>query len=345
MDLKKSFTVQNIYFTALVLFILFLLVKMTDIALLLFCSYVIASAINPFVDKLSEKMPRAYAVTLMIVLVTLVTIGIFIPIVIMSVNEIKEFLNQLPQQINNVQNFVNNSKIAGQDVSQYLNFDTVLNNSTTIAKEVIDKSINFTIGFVGVLTILVTVGIVVFFLSNDRDKIKDFSLKLFPQQIRLRASKIIDELETKVGGYVTAQLLSITTVGIIVAVVLLILRVDYAVFLGFISAILDLVPIVGPILSGVLILLIAFPKGWIVCLIAIGSLLLGQFVENNWAKPYLFSKYMDLHPLVVIFSFVVAAKFLGVVGVLIAPAIAAVFVTLFEEIYVKTMNENNESNE
>lgn len=345
MDLKKSFTVQNIYFTALVLFILFLLVKMTDVALLLFCSYVIASAINPFVDKLSEKMPRAYAVTLMIVLVTLVTIGIFIPIVIMSVNEIKEFLNQLPQQINNVQNFVNNSKIAGQDVSQYLNFDTVLNNSTTIAKEVIDKSINFTIGFVGVLTILVTVGIVVFFLSNDRDKIKDFSLKLFPQKIRLRASKIIDELETKVGGYVTAQLLSITTVGIIVAVVLLILRVDYAVFLGFISAILDLVPIVGPILSGVLILLIAFPKGWIVCLIAIGSLLLGQFVENNWAKPYLFSKYMDLHPLVVIFSFVVAAKFLGVVGVLIAPAIAAVFVTLFEEIYVKTMNENNESNE
>ena len=345
MDLKKSFTVQNIYFTALVLFILFLLVKMTDIALLLFCSYVIASAINPFVDKLSEKMPRAYAVTLMIVLVTLVTIGIFIPIVIMSVNEIKEFLNQLPQQINNVQNFVNNSKIAGQDVSQYLNFDTVLNNSTTIAKEVIDKSINFTVGFVGVLTILVTVGIVVFFLSNDRDKIKDFSLKLFPQQIRLRASKIIDELETKVGGYVTAQLLSITTVGIIVAVVLLILRVDYAVFLGFISAILDLVPIVGPILSGVLILLIAFPKGWIVCLIAIGSLLLGQFVENNWAKPYLFSKHMDLHPLVVIFSFVVAAKFLGVVGVLIAPAIAAVFVTLFEEIYVKTMNENNESNE
>ena len=113
--------------------------------------------------------------------------------------------------------------------------------------------------------------------------------------------------------------------------------------MGFISAILDLVPIVGPILSGVLILLVSFPKGWIICILAIGSLLLGQFIENNWAKPYFFSKYMDLHPLVVIFSFVVAAKFLGVVGVLIAPAIAAVVVTLFEEIYVKTMNDENES--
>ena len=224
-----------------------------------------------------------------------------------------------------------------------MNIDTVLDNSTNIAKEVIDKSINFTLGIVGVLTILVTIGIIVFFLTNDREEIKNFSLKLFPKTMRNRASKVMDDLETKVGGYVTAQILSITIVGIIVAVCLLIMRVEYAVFLGFISAILDLVPIVGPVLSGVLILLVAFPKGWLICTLAIGSLLLGQFVENNWAKPYFFSKYMDLHPLVVIFSFVVAAKFLGVVGVLIAPAIAAVFVTLFEEIYVKTMND--ESNE
>jgi predicted PurR-regulated permease PerM len=76
--------------------------------------------------------------------------------------------------------------------------------------------------------------------------------------------------------------------------------------------------------------------------LAVFSLFLGQFVENNWAKPYFFSKYMDLHPLVVIFSFVIAAKFLGVVGVLIAPAIAAVLVTLFQEVYVRTMNEESE---
>ncbi len=343
MDIKNCFTAKNISFTILILTILFLLVKMTDVALLLFCSYVISSSINPFVDKMQEKMPRALATVIMITLITLITLGVFIPIIIMSVNEIKDFLNQLPQQIQNIQHFLDTFKIGGHDISQYLNIDTVLDNSTNIAKEVIDKSINFTLGIVGVLTILVTVGIIVFFLTNDREEIKNFSLKLFPKTMRNRASKVMDDLETKVGGYVTAQILSITIVGIIVAVCLLIMRVEYAVFLGFISAILDLVPIVGPVLSGVLILLVAFPKGWLICTLAIGSLLLGQFVENNWAKPYFFSKYMDLHPLVVIFSFVVAAKFLGVVGVLIAPAIAAVFVTLFEEIYVKTMND--ESNE
>ena len=343
MDFKNSFTLKNVSFALLVLLLLFFIIKMTDIALLLFCGYLIACAINPFVNKMSEKMPRAWAVTIMLLVITLVTLGVFIPIGVMAFNEIKEFLNQLPQQIQNIQQFLDTFKIGGQDIAQYLNIDTVLDNSAMIAKEVIDRSINITIGIVGVITILVTLSIIVFFMSNDRNEIKSFALKLFPSPLRNKASEVMDQLETKVGGYITAQLLSIMIVGIVVAVTLLIMKVEYAVFLGFISAVLDLVPIVGPIISGVLILLIAFPKGWIVSIIAIGSLLLGQFIENNWAKPYFFSKYMDLHPLVVIFSFVIAAKFLGVIGVLIAPAIAAVVVTLFDEIYVKTMNDDVES--
>ena len=343
MDFKNSFTLKNVSFALLVLLVLFFIIKMTDIALLLFCGYLIACAINPFVNKMAEKMPRSWAVTIMIIAITLITLGVFIPIGVMAFNEIKEFLNQLPQQIQNIQQFLDTFKIGGQDIAQYLNIDTVLDNSAMIAKEVIDRSINITIGIVGVITILVTLSIIVFFMSNDRNEIKSFALKLFPSPLRNKASEVMDQLETKVGGYITAQLLSIMIVGIVVAVTLLIMKVEYAVFLGFISAVLDLVPIVGPIISGVLILLIAFPKGWIVSIIAIGSLLLGQFIENNWAKPYFFSKYMDLHPLVVIFSFVIAAKFLGVVGVLIAPAIAAVVVTLFDEIYVKTMNDDVES--
>ena len=343
METKNFFTAKNISFLLMILFIIFLIFKMTDIALLLFCSYVITCAINPLVNKLSNKMPRSVAVAIVITAIIFITLGVLIPIVVMAFNEIKEFLNQLPQQIEKLQVFITNFKIAGQNIASYLNIDTVLQNSSNIAKQIIDKSINITIGFFGVLTILVTVGIIVFFLSNDREQIKNYTLKLFPHHLRKRTSTIIDELEAKVGGYVTAQFLCVTIVGIIVAVSLLLLKVEYAILLGFISAILDLIPVVGPVLAGVLIFLVAFPKGWLICILAVSSLLLGQFIENNWSKPYFFSKYMDLHPLVVIFSFVIAAKFLGVVGVIIAPAIAAVLITLFEEIYIKTMNDNNEN--
>ena len=288
-------------------------------------------------------MSRTLATSIMLTVVIAATLGLFIPIIVMAVKEIKEFITQLPGQIDNIQMYLDSVKIGKQSLSQLFNLDAGLANSGQIAQEIIDKSINFTVGALGVITILVTVAIIVFFFTNDRERIKNSTLRLLPASLREDASRIIDDLEQKVGGYVTAQFLSITQVGVCVAVGLAILHVNYAVFLGFISAVMDLVPVVGPVISGVVILLVAISHGPVIAALAIGVLLLAQFIENNWAKPYFFSKYMDLHPLIVIFSFVLAAKLIGVIGVVFAPAIAAVIVTLFDEIYVKIMNEDGKN--
>ena len=172
MNFKNLITGKNLSFVILVLSVIFLLIQMTDVAMLLFGSYVISSSINPIVDKMSEKMSRSLATIIMITIITIVTLGLFTPIIIMSISEIKSFLEQLPQQITNLQNFIDTFKIGGQSIAQYLNLDVVLSNSTEIAKGIIDKSINFTLGIFGLLTILATLGIIVYFLTNDRDKIK-----------------------------------------------------------------------------------------------------------------------------------------------------------------------------
>jgi predicted PurR-regulated permease PerM len=339
MDIKNLLNIKNISFFFLIVFIIFCIVKMPDITLLIFASYVIYCAINPAVDKLSEKMPRPAAAFVIILAITAIIVGIFTPIIITAVKEIKDFVIQLPSQIQNIELYLNNMKIGGQNINQLFDLKAGLANSTQIAQEIVDKSINFTVGVFGGLTILVTLAIIVFFMVNDKEKIKEVILKLFPAQTRKNVEKVIKDLESKVGGYVTAQLLCIIQVGVVVTAGLLILRVNYAVFLGFISAVLDLIPVVGPILAGIIILLVTFSKGPVICALAVGVLLLAQIIENNWSRPYFFSKYLDLHPLIVIFSFIFAAKLLGVVGVVLAPAIAAVLVTLFEEIYIKTMND------
>lgn len=341
MDFKECFSKTNIYFGLLILFCIFVLLKMTDIALLVFCCYVIFAAINPIVNKLSEKMPRLWASLIMITIVILAVIGIFIPIVSLSVHEVKEFAQQLPSQIANIQGFLQKYSFNGQSLDDMFSMKYTWGSNTKIASDIIEKSINITLGLFGVITILVTMGIVIFFFTNDRDEIKSFSLKLFPMRLRERASEVIDDLELKVGGYVLAQMFSMIIIGIIVAIGLALLGVDYAILLGFIAGVSDLIPIVGPTICGVLILLAAFSKGWVIAVLAVVVLIVAQFIQNNWAKPYFFSKYMDLHPLIVIFSFVIAAKFLGVIGVIIAPALAAVIVTLFNEIYIKNMNEES----
>lgn len=314
---------------------------MTDIALLVFCCYIIFAAINPIVNKLSEKIPRTWASVIMLTVVTLAVIGVFIPIIALSVHEVKEFAAQLPSQINSIQTFLGKYTFNGQSLNDMLSMKNTWGSNTKIAGDIIEQSINLTLSLFGVMAVLVTMGIIIFFFTNDRNKIKSFSLKLFPERMRERASEVIDDLEIKVGGYVLAQMFSMIIIGIIVAIGLGLLRVDYAILLGFIAAVSDLIPIIGPIICGILILLAGASNGWVIGILAVLVLVIAQFIQNNWAKPYFFSKYMDLHPLVVILSFVIAAKFLGVIGVIIAPALAAVVVTLFNEIYVKNMNDES----
>jgi predicted PurR-regulated permease PerM len=65
---------------------------------------------------------------------------------------------------------------------------------------------------------------------------------------------------------------------------------------------------------------------------------MAQWIENNFVRPYVFGKFLDLHPLIIFFSIFVTAKFLGAVGVLFAPAIAATICVLLDELYIKPIN-------
>ena len=158
MEFKNIFTLKNVIFLFFILFIIFCIVKMTDVALLVFASYVISCAINPYINKLSEKIPRSAATLLMITIITLVTLGVFIPIIGLSVREIKDFVTQLPQQVAHLANYLDSLKIGAQSLSDIFNLNDGLSNSTQIIQQIIDKSINFTVGVVGVITILVTIG-------------------------------------------------------------------------------------------------------------------------------------------------------------------------------------------
>ena len=63
-----------------------------------------------------------------------------------------------------------------------------------------------------------------------------------------------------------------------------------------------------------------------------------QWAENNLVRPYIFGKFLDLHPLIIYFFLFVTAQYLGVIGVVFAPAIAATVCVLIEELYIKNVN-------
>ena len=66
-----------------------------------------------------------------------------------------------------------------------------------------------------------------------------------------------------------------------------------------------------------------------------------KFAIFKWFV-YVFSKFLNLHPLIIYLFLFIAAKYMGVLGVIFAPAIAATVVVLIEEVYIKNMENNNE---
>ena len=89
------------------------------------------------------------------------------------------------------------------------------------------------------------------------------------------------------------------------------------------------------------IIFVGYQLGWAKIVIAIILFVLIQQISNYVIRPFLFGKFMKLHPINIMVAIFVAEKFLGVWGVILSPAIAATICVLIDELYLSPMNEND----
>ena len=342
---NKPVYLKNTMFVVAAILIILLIMQMKEIALLIFASFVLACSLNPAVDKLSTKMPRSLASTIVITGAILVAVLFLIPIVSISIKEIQQVFNNIPLFIKNIIDFMSNKTIMGKPIIEYVDINALTNTSSQMASGIVNKSINFTVAFMEAITIVITMGVIVFYMVNEKNLVRDAIVLIFPPKMKKRAKEVYENIEHKVGGYVIAQVLSMSTVAIFTAIGLMILKVQYAVLLGLIAGILDIVPIVGPTVAFILGVLCASQQGWLIVLLTVVVYLAAQWVSNNFVRPLVFGKFLDLHPLIIIFAFLISAQFLGVWGVILSPAIAALLLTLFDELYLKTINGRQEKME
>ncbi len=335
---KDFWTPKNIVFLILVVILLILIPKITGILLLFFASYVIAAALNPYVNKLQDKMSRGLAATTVITGSFIAVVALFLPIFIIAYKEIKVFVTMLPAKLAALSNFLLTQEYNGQNISDLIDLNSIIGSSSDLAQNIFNQSVNFTMGLTQVLVVGFAITMIVFYLLVDKSYLRTKFLEFFPPKLKDMASCILSSITLKVGSYVRAQILSMVTVGIMVMLSLMLLGIDYSLLLGLISGILDIIPILGPTIALALIILVAAQLGWVKVILAIAAFLIVQQISNYMIRPFLFGKFMALHPLMVFFSLFVAQQFLGVWGVILAPAIAATVCVLIDELYLIPIN-------
>ena len=320
--LQRISNSQNIIFFLGIIVYIICLFTITDIALMCFATYVVACALNPLVDKLEKKCNNNRSIAATIVFGGFVgaILLAFLPIIIVGGNEIAHLSEQYPQYVDSAKDFILNSPV----VQEFANSGGLITSITSISKGGIYLFVAF---------------IFTYFLIVDRDKILNAIIRFFPKNSRERMLEILKISEDKLSRFVSGQFIASLSVGLIVFVGLLLLKVDSALILGCISAVLDIVPIIGPAIALIICLAVTYKLGWTVVILMAVIFGFAQFAENNFVKPYVFGKFMDLHPIVIYIFLFVCAKYFGVVGAIFAPAIAADSCVLIEELYLKNMDE------
>ena len=335
---KRFFTGKNIIFIGLVMILLLMLPKIIGVLMLFFGAYVIACALNPYVTKLMKKMNRTTASSVVLMGSILGIVALFIPIFFVAYKEIKTFLITLPEKITDVTNFLINTEFMGHRIPEMFDPGTILGSSSSFAKGLVNQSWSFTVGIFQLVMVSVALTMIVYYILADKAYLKKKFLEFFPPDLKDKAEEILTNISNKVGGYVRAQILSMAAVGIMMAVVLVILGIEYSTLLGLISGILDIIPILGPTIALGIIILVAYPAGIVKIILIIAGFLLVQQISNYVVRPVLFGKLMELHPLMIFLALFLAEQFLGFWGVILSPAIAATVCVLIDELYIIPMN-------
>lgn len=336
--LKQYFTTKNIIFLILVISLIYIMPKVTGIALLFFAAYVIACALNPYVSKMETRFGRNGASIIAVSLGTGAIFALFIPILLIAYKEIRTFVMYFPQKLIAAIEYLSTFSIFGHKLSDLISMDNVMGASPDVAQNIVNHSWSFTMGIFQIAVLIIALTMIIYYLLADKDYLKEKFLEFFPEKLKKKASEILTNISNKVGGYVRAQLISMISVGVMMTIVLAILGVDYSLLLGLITGILDIIPLLGPTIALGVILLIAYPLGVVKIALIIAGFLLVQQLSNYIVRPILFGKFMQLHPLMIFLALFLAEQFLGFWGVILSPAIAATVCVLIDELYLAPIN-------
>ncbi|MDD3418987.1 MAG: AI-2E family transporter [Candidatus Gastranaerophilales bacterium] len=340
MDQKQPKNHQFILFSVMTIVFLILIYVFKEIALLFFGSYVVACALSPLVDMMAKVMPRWLAISVVYLLGIITILLLAIPLCVLAIEESALFLHNLPVYGSYVKNLIMDiSKVDIPAKALVFNFNTISEASTKLGTEIFNQSINLTKNIIEGITILFTASIIVLYMLLDKPILKDGILSFFPDRLKDKVHQMARTISYKVGGYVIGQILVMIAVGILTGLGLFLLKIKYAALLGLLAGVLDIVPIAGPIIAFMLGALVAAPLGPKAVISVLVVYSLAQWVTNQFMKPAMFGKLLDLHPIVIILAILIAAQTLGVIGVILSPAIAATICVIFQEFYLKVINK------
>ncbi|MCU0490176.1 MAG: AI-2E family transporter [Chloroflexaceae bacterium] len=292
---------------------------------LVLIAIVLGEALRPIVNGLSRILPRALAVVLTYLLVV-VGLGAAVWFALSPlIEQVQDLIFQLPQ--------------IGFEVGLWLQqqderFDAIPIISTLVnqVQQLGGQLVGLPLTLVSSLLEIVLVGFLSLYWLLSSPGLHRFALSLFPPERHSEVASVLHEMGRNVGGYVRGVAFNIVIIGLLTYLGLLWIGLPFPLVFGVIAGLFEIIPIVGPIMGGTIIVLFALTQSWTTALITLAFVLVLQQIEGNILTPWVMRSQTEIDPLLVLVALLIGGSVGGLLGAIVAIPLAAALRVLIKRV-------------
>jgi predicted PurR-regulated permease PerM len=286
----------------------------------------LALALDPLVSFIEHRahVRRTFAIGLSYLAIALVLVGIGATFVPHMVDEVNGLIDATPGYVRDLTEgrgrlgFLERKYQIVEKVQQQVNRGNVAKRLFGFS----DTAIAVTKGIITLVAATVTIFFLTFFLLLEGGAWVERFYQLLPERSQPRWRRIGRDIHRTIAGYVTGNLLISFVAGVSSTIVLIALGVPFAVALGLLVAILDLIPLAGATIAGIVVVGISFLHSITAGIVMLAFVILYQQAENHILQPLIYGRTVQLSPLVVLISILIGAELAGILGALAAIPVA-----------------------
>lgn len=325
---------SSIFRALLAVFFFVLLYTLKDVVIIFLYAIVIASAVSPFVNWFEKKgLPRLLGVMFLY----LVVFSLIILVSSLVLPSVSQDLSQLTAVFPKIVEKLSTSLATVQEgAPKYLDvigeLQNLLDLLTSYIQQFSQSAISVVVGIFGGVFSFMAILVISFYLSYMKKGIEVFLQSVVPGEYEAYAVDLWKRSELKVGRWLQGQMLLALIVGLTVYVGLSLMKIKFALVFGLLSMLLEIVPVVGPVLAAAPAVFLAFLQSPTLGIWTVVFFTVVQQIESHVLVPVVLGKTTGLNPVVVVMALLIGSKLAGISGAILAVPVASILVEVLDDL-------------
>lgn len=298
---------------------------------------------RPVVNLLTrQKVPKVLAILIIYIGFIGLVVGFFFLVGPHLQIQVYNLIDNMPLLINEVRIFVI-QVLEIEMVDQFFqqsdqfSIERISENITMVIRETFDFISTNVASLLGALTnavlMLIMIPFMLFYILKDGHKAPNQVLRFFPEKQQIEGKRILSDMDKALSSYIQGQIFVSFCVGVLMFISYLIIGIEYSLILALVAMLTNLIPFIGPWIGSVPAVIVALITSPIMALWVIVAIVVVQQIESNLISPQVMGKVLSVHPLTILILILVAGRFAGFIGFLIAVPTYAVLKVIVSHTY------------